>query len=213
MLLTYILGSLALIVKPGPDLMCTLATALSDGKARAAMLMTGLVAGCWLWVLILAAGVASIFTDNPAVMLTIQCVGTCYIAYLAVCAYKEALEDCRLPVTGATGVKLVNGWRLVGRGILMSMSNPLTILFFLAFLPNFTHEDATLSPAIQTLLLGTIFCALVPFVYLPVIFAADFFRTRLLSSAKASARIKFVSATMLALVAIVLAYNIVVRLK
>lgn len=36
MLTTYIIGSLALIVKPGPDLTCTIATALSDGKARAA---------------------------------------------------------------------------------------------------------------------------------------------------------------------------------
>lgn len=44
MLTTYIIGSLALIVKPGPDLTCTIATALSDGKARAATLMLGLVA-------------------------------------------------------------------------------------------------------------------------------------------------------------------------
>ena len=33
MLVTYIIGSLALIIKPGPDLTCTIATALSDGKA------------------------------------------------------------------------------------------------------------------------------------------------------------------------------------
>ena len=38
----------------------------------------------------------------------------------------------------------------------MSMSNPLTILFFLAFLPNFTRDDATLAPAVQTFLLGTV---------------------------------------------------------
>ena len=38
-LTTYIIGCIALIIKPGPDLMCTLATALSDGKARASTLM------------------------------------------------------------------------------------------------------------------------------------------------------------------------------
>ena len=48
MLVTYIIGSLALIVKPGPDLTCTIATALSDGKANAATLMSGLIAGCWI---------------------------------------------------------------------------------------------------------------------------------------------------------------------
>ena len=36
-LTTYIIGCIALIIKPGADLMCTLATALSDGKARATL--------------------------------------------------------------------------------------------------------------------------------------------------------------------------------
>ena len=86
----------------------------------------------------------------------------------------------------------------------MSMSNPLTILFFLAFLPNFTKEGASLSPAIQVLLLGTLFCALVPFIYFPIILAADFFRSRLLGSAKATAFLKLASALMLAAVAFIL---------
>ena len=57
-------------------------------------------------------------------------------------------------------------------------------------------------------LLGTIFCALVPFVYLPFIFAADFFRTRLLGSPKATACLKLVSAIMLAAVVMILAASV-----
>ena len=37
MLVTYIIGSLPLIVKPGPDLTCTIATALADGKSTACL--------------------------------------------------------------------------------------------------------------------------------------------------------------------------------
>ena len=208
MLVTYIIGSLALIVKPGPDLTCTIATSLADGKARATTLMVGLILGCWLWILILAAGVATVFTHHPIVMITIQILGTAYIAYLAVCAFREAWVSFKSAEAGLTGGATARGWRLVGRGILMSMSNPLTILFFLAFLPNFTHEGASLPPSIQTLLLGTLFCALVPFVYLPFIFAADFFRTRLLGSSKATACLKLVSAILLATVVAILACNV-----
>ncbi len=204
MLVTYIIGSLALIVKPGPDLTCTIATALADGKARATTLMIGLILGCWLWILILAAGVAPVFTHHPAVMLSIQIAGTAYIAYLAFGAFKEAWRSFKSTEAGLVGGATARGWRLVGRGILMSMSNPLTILFFLAFLPNFTHEGASLPPSVQTLLLGTLFCALVPFIYLPVILAADFFRARLVGSAKATATLKLVSAIMLAAVVAVL---------
>ena len=208
MLVTYIIGSLALIIKPGPDLTCTIATSLADGKARATTLMVGLILGCWLWILILAAGVATVFTHHPIVMITIQILGTAYIAYLAVCAFREAWVSFKSAEGGLAGGATARGWRLVGRGILMSMSNPLTILFFLAFLPNFTHEGASLPPSIQTLLLGTLFCALVPFVYLPFIFAADFFRTRLLGSSKATACLKLVSAILLATVVAILACNV-----
>ena len=205
MLVTYIIGSLALIIKPGPDLTCVIATALADGKARATTLMAGLILGCWLWILILAAGVATVFTHHPAVMLSIQAVGTVYIAYLAFGAFREAWASFKSTETGLAGGATARGWRLVGRGILMSMSNPLTILFFLAFLPNFTHEGAALPPSVQTLLLGTLFCALVPIVYLPFIFACDYFRTRLLGSPKATACLKLVSAIMLAAVVMILA--------
>ena len=204
MLVTYIIGSLALIIKPGPDLTCTIATALADGKARATTLMIGLILGCWLWILVLAAGIATFFTHHPAVMLSIQIAGTAYIAYLALGAFKEAWASFKSTESGLTGGATARGWRLVGRGILMSMSNPLTILFFLAFLPNFTHEGASIPPSIQTLLLGTLFCALVPFIYLPFIFAADFFRTRLLGSPKATACLKLVSAMMLTAVVMIL---------
>ena len=204
MLVTYIIGSLALIIKPGPDLTCVIATALADGKARATTLMAGLILGCWLWILILAAGVATVFTHHPAVMLSIQILGTAYIAYLAFGAFREAWASFKSTAAGLVGGATARGWRLVGRGILMSMSNPLTILFFLAFLPNFTHEGASLPPSVQTLLLGTLFCALVPIVYLPFIFACDYFRTRLLGSPKATACLKLVSAIMLAAVVMIL---------
>ena len=159
MLTTYIIGCVALIIKPGPDLMCTLATAISDGKVRASTLMAGLILGCWFWVLLLSAGVASFFIDHPVVMTSIQIVGIAYIGYLALGSFKEAWAGFRQRGESALSPAKARGWRLVGRGVFMSMSNPLTILFFLAFLPNFTKEDSTFAPALQVVSLGSLFCA------------------------------------------------------
>lgn len=208
MLTTYILGCIALIIKPGPDLMCTLATAVADGKARACTLMAGLILGCWLWIWLLAAGFASFFASHPAVMTAIQMVGVVYIGYLAFGSFREAWAGLRRREENALAPAKARGWRLVGRGVLMAMSNPLTILFFLAFLPNFTRAGSSLPPSVQVFLLGTLFCALVPFIYLPVILAADFFRARLASSAKATAALKLVSALILGAVVVVLLVQI-----
>ena len=59
-LVTYLIGCIGLIIKPGPDLLCTISTALSHGRARACCLMAGLVAGCWIWILLLALGAAAV---------------------------------------------------------------------------------------------------------------------------------------------------------
>ena len=209
MLTTYIVGCIALIIKPGPDLTCTIATALADGTTRATTLMFGLIAGCWLWILLLTAGVASFFTAHPTTMTVIQIIGAAYIAYLAYGAFADAFRSFSAASPDALRPATARGLRLFLRGIAMSMSNPLTILFFLAFLPNFTTSSSSLSPAMQTLLLGTLFCALVPFIYFPIILAADFFRARLVGSVKATACLKLVSALMLAAVVAVLASKII----
>ena len=208
MFATYIIGCVALIIKPGPDLMCTFATALSGGKARAATLMAGLILGCWLWIWLLAAGVASFFTGHPAVMAAVQLVGIFYIGYLAIVSFREAWTGFRRRAGDPPAPVSASGWRLVKRGVFMSMSNPLTILFFLAFLPNFTRDGSSLSPAVQVFLLGTLFCAIVPFIYYPVILAADVVRMRLAGSTAATAFLKLVSALMLAAVAVILSLQV-----
>lgn len=208
MLITYIIGCIALIIKPGPDLMCTLATALSEGKARASTLMAGLILGCWIWIWLLTAGMASFFASHPSVMKAIQLLGVAYIGYLAFGSFKEAWAGFNQQGDNTLAPAKTHGWRLVGRGVLMSMSNPLTILFFLAFLPNFTKEANTLSPTLQVLLLGTLFCALVPFIYFPIILSADYFRSRLLGSSKATATLKLLSALVLSAVTAILAFHL-----
>lgn len=206
MLMTYVLASLALIVKPGPDLMCTLATALSEGRARACALMCGLILGCWLWILLLAVGAASFFTSHPGVMKGIQVVGLAYIAWLAVGSFREAAASLKDGAGHAFHPATAQGWRLIVRGVAMSMSNPLTILFFLAFMPNFTRDAS--SPAFRTLWLGTLFCALVPFVYVPVILFADAFRARLSNSRTFTFALKMLSGLILVGVVAVLAMGL-----
>jgi Putative threonine efflux protein len=207
-LITYTVGCLALIAKPGPDLMCTLATALSEGRRRAIMLMTGLIAGCWLWVVLLTVGAATFFTGHPKVLTAIRVVGMAYIGYLALGALHEAWVGFRgngdhAKLNGASET----GFALFRRGIIMSMSNPLTILFFLAFLPHFIVAESTIPPSIQILLLGTFFCALVPVIYLPVIFAADEFRVWLAKETRFPAILKLISGLILLSVVAWLAFS------
>jgi len=205
MLLTYLIGCVGLIIKPGPDLLCTVATALSHGRSRAVCLMSGLVLGCWIWIVLLALGAAAFLQAHPTTMLCIRYGGMAYIGYLAVGCLVEARNGFRSPSGFSLTSPRERGLRLVGRGILMSMSNPLTIMFFLAFLPHFTSRTSAHPPAVQILLLGTLFCALVPFIYLPIILAADAFKTALERRPRFAPTIKLVSGLLLVAVVALLA--------
>lgn len=172
-LVAYIIGSLGLIIKPGPDLLCTLATALAYGRRRAVCLMFGLIAGCWFWILLLALGAAAFLKTHQLVMTIIKYGGIAYISYLAYGCFAEAWKGFRAPSGFALAGPSERGLRLFLRGIIMAMSNPLTIMFFLAFLPRFTAENSVLAPSVQIFLLGTLFCGLVPFIYVPIICGAS----------------------------------------
>lgn len=204
-LVTYLIGCVGLIIKPGPDLLCTVSTALSHGRARAICLMGGLVLGCWLWVVLLALGVAAFLQTHSLVMSIIRYGGMAYIGFLAYGSLAEALRGFRAPDGIAFASPHERGLRLVGRGVLMAMGNPLTIMFFLAFLPHFATQGSRVPPSVQVFLLGTLFCALVPVVYLPIVCAADALRAQLERRPRLAPAIKLVSGLLLVAVVALLA--------
>src|SRR5574344_1277616 len=95
MLFTYIIGTIALILKPGPDSMFTLATAIGYGRKAAFAVMTGLILGLCIWITLLIIGVAAFFQMHPAVLQAIRVVGVVYILYLAVATLLDARRDLK----------------------------------------------------------------------------------------------------------------------
>lgn len=204
MLTLYILSTFALIIKPGPDIMCTIATALSDGRVAAARFMCGLMAGSWIWFCLLAAGVAPFFSSHPRIVFTIQLAGVFYMAYLAFLSFRE----CFAGKSGAIDVKRIDNVdnavksrsSYIIRGIAMSMSNPLLILFLMAFLPSFIGE--TDHVAFKTLFLGAIFIIVIPCVHIPAILASEWIKKHFETAGRGGRRIKFVSGIVLLLAAL-----------
>src|SRR5262249_13138793 len=51
-----------------------------------------------------------------------------------------------------------SGWRSVRTGVIVGITNPKTIVFFAAFLPQFVDDSKPAAP--QLLVLGLLFCAM-----------------------------------------------------
>lgn len=122
-LVTYLIGCVGLIIKPGPDLLCTVSTALSHGRARAICLMGGLVLGCWLWVVLLALGVAAFLQTHSLVMSIIRFCALVPVVYLPIICAADALRAQmeRRPRL-APAIKLASGLLLVAVVALLALA-------------------------------------------------------------------------------------------
>lgn len=122
-LVTYLIGCVGLIIKPGPDLLCSVSTALSHGRARAICLMGGLVLGCWLWVVLLALGVAAFLQTHSLVMSIIRFCALVPVVYLPIICAADALRSQleRRPRL-APAIQLVSGLLLVAVVALLALA-------------------------------------------------------------------------------------------
>lgn len=161
---SFTIAAAVLAVAPGPDNLFVLLQSAMYG-ARAGIFVTlGLCVGVFIQTLLAAFGVAAVVAASPTLLMIIQFAGAAYLLYLAWGAWNA-------PVGGESGEsskkypRLTN-FQLWRRGILMNITNPKVLIFFLAFFPQFIIKGSTESQVmVQMLIMGMTFlvCTLVVF--------------------------------------------------
>jgi threonine/homoserine/homoserine lactone efflux protein len=154
-LLTFVVASVVLIALPGPSVLFAIGRALSVGRARALAAVVGNALGVWLQVLVVAVGLGELISRSAVVFASVKFAGAIYLVYLGVSAIRHrgaawAALDGGRPARG--------GLRSLADGVVVGATNPKTVVFFVAFLPQFV--DPTHGVALQIAGLGALFAAL-----------------------------------------------------
>ncbi len=150
-LLPFFATALFLGLVPGPDNIFVLMQSVLRGKAAGLMIVLGLCTGLLLHTGLVALGVAVIFQTSPWAFNALKIIGASYLIYLAILSFKAGAE--KIEGQGATELTYK---KLYVRGIVMNITNPKVVVFFLAFLPQFTRPELG-SVSEQLLLLGGVF--------------------------------------------------------
>jgi threonine/homoserine/homoserine lactone efflux protein len=152
-LLAFTLVSFALIVVPGPSVLFVISRSLQLGRAAGVGTALGGQIGEYAQVAAVAFGVGVLVERSVAIFTAIKLAGAAYLIYLGVQAVRhrrslaEALSE---PVA-----KKSHG-RIVWDGFLVGATNPKSIVYFAAVLPQFVDRSAG-HVTLQMLLLGAIF--------------------------------------------------------
>ncbi len=150
-LFVFILVSIGVIVIPGPNVLVIISTSISHGTLRGLQTVAGTSAAMALQLLIAALGTTYFISVLAKGFVWLKWAGAAYLIYLGIKHLSAAFcKEQQAQVISASGS--------FQRGFWVSLTNPKTILFFSAFLPQFTIADSPFLP--QITLLSVVFLCL-----------------------------------------------------
>ncbi|MCA0177027.1 MAG: LysE family translocator [Proteobacteria bacterium] len=149
--LSFFVAAVLLALAPGPDNLTVLAQSLAHGRRAAFAFALGCVAGVLGHTAAVAAGLAAVIATSATAFGVLKALGAAYLLYLAWQAWRAPADTGALGGTPAAPPAV-----LFRRGVLMNLTNPKVLLFFLALLPQFT-DPARGPVATQVLWLGLVF--------------------------------------------------------
>ncbi|CUH65126.1 Homoserine/homoserine lactone efflux protein [Thalassovita autumnalis] len=149
-LIAFSATSALLALVPGPDNIFVMTQSALVGRRAGLMVVLGLCCGLAVHTAAVALGLAAAMQAVPAAFTVLKTLGAAYLVYLAWGAFRagaSALQNKEAP--------RLSPLRLVGRGMIMNISNPKVAIFMLAFLPQFVNP-ALGNVAMQILILGLV---------------------------------------------------------
>ncbi len=153
----FVLITIVLIITPGPIVTLVISTGATQGSRAALITVAGTTLGNALLLSAIALGLDWVHAHADLLFESLRWTGAAYLVWLGVQAWRHA---------GEGGERLVEtGRRQFVRGLLVALSNPKTIVFFTAFLPQFIDPHLPAGPqlaamcAVSVCLAGASDCA------------------------------------------------------
>jgi threonine/homoserine/homoserine lactone efflux protein len=154
-LLAFVLASVLLIMLPGPSVLFVLGRSISLGKRGGLLSVLGNALGMLPAIAAVALGIGALVAQSVVVFTIVKIAGAAYLVFLGIQAIRHRRERAMPDQSAAPR----STFRLLLEGFVVGITNPKTIAFFVAVLPQFVAHDAGSIP-LQLAELGLIFFVL-----------------------------------------------------
>lgn len=132
-LLTFAIAAALLIALPGPSVLFVIGRTLALGRRAGLLSVVGNAGGMLVQTSLVALGVGAIVAQSIVVLTVIKFAGAAYLVFLGIQAIRHR-HDVSAPVEQAVPRSTL---RLLGEGFVVGITNPKSIIFFVAILPQF----------------------------------------------------------------------------
>lgn len=178
-LAAFAAAGVLLAATPGPDMALFLSRTLGGGRAHGFAALAGAMSGLLVHTFAAALGLSALLAASAHAYGAVKLAGALYLLYLAYGALRHGAA-LRLEGQGAAAGSLARSYLT---GLLINLTNPKIVLFFVTFLPQFIDVgDAAASQ--KFFFLGLVFIAVAVAINAGIILAAS----RFIAAAKAHPR-------------------------
>ncbi len=149
----FLLITIVLIISPGPIVTLVISTGATQGARAALTTVMGTTLGNALLLSAIGLGLDWVHAHADLLFEALRWTGAAYLVWLGVQAWRRAGEGAR--------EMLDTGRRRFLRGLMVAISNPKTIVFFTAFLPQFVDPRLPAGPQLAAMCLVSVCLAAV----------------------------------------------------
>ena len=198
-IMAVIIAGLTLAAIPGPSMMYVVSLSMSQGRMAGFASSVGLALGGMVHAIIASIGLGALIVKSPYLLGGVQIIGAFYLFYLGVNTIREKSITSEDLVVEKVDKKSL--YAIFRQGIIVELLNPKTILFFIAFLPQFIDSN-TEYLKLNMLILGI----LVPLTAIPfdaiATVSGRYLADKIASSGNMQNSIKYISGAILIILAL-----------
>lgn len=151
----YLAALMVVLLAPGPTALLVIGYALRDGRDSVWSTVPGVALGDLLAMTCSFAGLGAVLILSATLFSVLKWIGAAYLIYLGIKMWRA---EPRLSLNGESGMRQKSGRAVLGHAFVVTALNPKSIMFFVAFLPQFISPQAPVLP--QFMLLGGTFLVL-----------------------------------------------------
>jgi threonine/homoserine/homoserine lactone efflux protein len=158
-LLAFAAVAVIFVLVPGPSVLFTISRALTLGRRPALLTVFGNAAGVYVHVMAVAFGVGAIIEQSVLAFNVLKIAGAAYLVYLGLQAIRHRH---RLSSMLTETIAIAQARRVLVDGFVVGVTNPKSVVFFAAILPQFvTPANGHITSQLLVLGLVAISAALV----------------------------------------------------
>ena len=157
--LAFLAATIVVLVIPGPTIMLVVSCSLTRGKNAALPLALGVGLGDAVAMAASLAGLGAVMAASATLFTVFKWIGAAYLIHLGIKTWRAKPElGADLARMAPASARPHPGRSDALRAFIVTATNPKSIAFFCAFMPQFIDHAAPVPP--QTLLMGSTFVTL-----------------------------------------------------